>query len=265
MSTALRWPPTGDHYDAGVQLAQFNIARLHHPIDHPASAGFIELIDETNARAEASPGFVWRHGIDTRDADDAPYDDKLITVNASVWASIDDLRNFAYRGWHRDVFRRRQEWFQDSAAVMWWIPDGAVPGMQECLLRLAFHDEFGSTPFAFGMGERTSVLLVEHRDDGDEHATTARLDGEHAGECRWRLTGGRAQAEWPARDAAAAWLLIAIESHAFTLGATSLVVTGDPVDRDTLERLGYDLTTAPPTKALRAIRRRGGFGTISSA
>ncbi|MBM3693912.1 MAG: DUF3291 domain-containing protein [Actinobacteria bacterium] len=48
-----------------MHLASFNIARLHHPIDHPASKGFIDLIDETNARAEAGrlrPAGVWPPG-----------------------------------------------------------------------------------------------------------------------------------------------------------------------------------------------------------
>lgn len=248
-----------------MQLAQFNIARLHHPIDHPASAGFIELIDETNARAEASPGFVWRHGIDTRDADDAPYDDKLITVNASVWASIDDLRNFAYRGWHRDVFRRRQEWFQDSAAVMWWIPDGEIPGMQECLLRLAFHDEFGSTPYAFGMGERTSVLVVEHHDDTEAHVTTATLDGEPAAACRWQLIDGTVVATWPGaagNDDTVAGLLTSTASRGFDLGATAMRVTGD-ADPVLLDRLGFDRSASGTVMRLAPIRRRGGLRQLA--
>ncbi len=150
-----------------VHLAQFNLARLNHPIGHPATADFEALIDETNRHAAASPGFVWRHGIDARDVNDAPYDDQLITVNASVWESLDDLRAFAYRGFHRDVYRRRQEWFNDSAAVMWWIPAATVPTMQECLARMAFFDEFGSTPYAFITGQRPPQLVVRRHDFED--------------------------------------------------------------------------------------------------
>ena len=107
----------GDGGDLGeVHLAQFNIARLRHPIGHPDTASFEALIDETNARAEASPGFVWRHGIDSRDTDVTAYDDPLMLVNASVWESITHLRDYAYRGFHRDVYRRRSEWFDRSAA-----------------------------------------------------------------------------------------------------------------------------------------------------
>jgi ribosomal protein S18 acetylase RimI-like enzyme len=163
-----------------LHLAQYNIARLRHPIGHPATAGFEALIDETNANAEASHGFVWRHGIDARDASDTPYDDTLITVNASVWESLEDLRAFAYRGWHRDVFRRRQEWFVDSAAVMWWIPAGTIPSMQECMARLEFHDEFGSSPYAFVTGQRPPQLVMcrHDRSDPQVQGMLARLDAE---------------------------------------------------------------------------------------
>ncbi len=166
--------------EIALHLAQYNIAKLRHPIGHPATAGFEALIDETNERAEASPGFVWRHGIDARDTSDTPYDDTSITVNASVWESLDDLRAFAYRGWHRDVFRRRQEWFVDSAAVMWWIPAGTVPTMQECMTRLDFHDEFGPTPYAFVTGQRLPQLVMRRHDMGDPEVQgmLAQLDTE---------------------------------------------------------------------------------------
>ena len=146
-----------DH--AGVHIAQFNTATLRHPIGHPATASFEALIDETNRHAEASPGFVWRHGIDTRE-DDLPYGDPLITVNASVWESAQQLRDFAYRGFHRDVYRQRADWFVDSAAVMWWIDPGTVPTMDECLARMDFHGRFGSTPYAFTTGERVPVVVL---------------------------------------------------------------------------------------------------------
>lgn len=167
-----------------VHLAQFNIARLRHPMDHPDTASFVGLLDETNARAEASPGFVWRHGIDSRDTDQTAYDDPLWLVNASVWESWEDLRNYAFRGFHRDVFRRRGEWFVDSDAVMWWIPAGTTPTLLECMARLAFLDEFGSTPYAFGTGERHRQLVVRRHDLTEPVVQTmiARLNAELLGE-----------------------------------------------------------------------------------
>lgn len=166
--------------DEGVHLAQFNVARLRHPVEHPASAPFVALIDETNAHAEASPGFVWRHGIDTRDVDDLPYDDKLVTVNASVWESVDHLVQFAYRGFHRDVYRRRADWMTHSAAVMWFVPAGTVPTLQDGMARLAFHDEFGSSPYAFCTGERFPELVLRRHAFNDPVVAPllAQLDAE---------------------------------------------------------------------------------------
>jgi hypothetical protein len=169
-----------------LHLAQYNIARLRHPVDHPASAGFVALIDETNAHAEASPGFVWRHGIDTREVNDTPYDDRLITVNASMWESVAHLRDFAYRGFHRDVFRRRQEWMTDSAAIMWWQPAGVMPSLQACMARLAFHDAHGPSPYTFETGQQHPVLALAP--DGVNGVRLWLVD-RWAGEAHWRVDG----------------------------------------------------------------------------
>lgn len=165
---------------AGAHLAQFNIARLRHPIGHPDTASFVALIDETNARAETSPGFVWRHGIDSRHTDTTAYDDPLVLVNASVWESVEHLRDFAFRGFHRDVYRRRSEWFVDSDAVMWWLPAGDTPSLPECMSRLAFRRRFGSTAYGFGMGERFAPLVMRRHsvDDPVVQAMFSRLDAE---------------------------------------------------------------------------------------
>jgi hypothetical protein len=101
-----------------VHIAQFNIATLRHPLAHPDSVGYAALLDAVNATAEASPGFVWRHGIDSRDASTSVYENPLTLVNASVWETPRHLRDFTYKGLHRDVFRRRHEWFDGSGAVM---------------------------------------------------------------------------------------------------------------------------------------------------
>jgi hypothetical protein len=143
-----------------LHLAQFNTATLRRPLDHPESASYVALLDETNARAEASPGFVWRHGIDARDSSVQVYDDPLTLVNASVWESLTALRDYAYKGFHRDVFRRRAEWFDASGAVMWWIPAGTLPELRECVERLEFARRQGPTPYGFATGRKVEQLVV---------------------------------------------------------------------------------------------------------
>lgn len=136
---------------AGVRhIAQFNIARLRHPLGHPLTRPFEDLIDETNARAEASPGFVWRHGIDTRAPDEDVYNDPLVTVNLSVWVTVDDLKNYVYGGFHRDVFRRRKEWFDSSAVVLWWVDEGVRPPLEEGRRRLDHYMAHGASDTGFG-------------------------------------------------------------------------------------------------------------------
>ncbi len=144
-----------------LHLAQYNTATLRAPLDDPASASYVALLDEVNAAAEASPGFVWRHGIDSRDPSTTVYDDDpLRLVNASVWESLGHLRDYAYRGLHRDVFRRRREWFDASGAVMWWIPAGTIPTLAECVERLVFLEQHGATPYGFATGQRVEQLVI---------------------------------------------------------------------------------------------------------
>lgn len=134
-------------------IAQFNIARLRHPLGHELTKPFVDLIDETNAHAEASPGFVWRHGIDTRSPDEDVYGDPMMTVNLSVWQSIDHLRNYVYRGFHRDVFRRRKEWFDSSAVVLWWVDIAERPSLEEGKRRLDHYLLNGPSDVGFGFRE----------------------------------------------------------------------------------------------------------------
>ena len=91
-------------------LAQLNIATLRHPIDHPRIADFVDALPTVNALGEQSAGYVWRLQSDSGNATDIQvFDDPLIIVNLTVWNSLTDLKAFAYRGTHRDFFRRRGE------------------------------------------------------------------------------------------------------------------------------------------------------------
>ena len=73
-------------------LAQVNIARMLAPLSDPIMAGFVTQLDTVNAIADASPGFVWRLQTPEGNATDLrPYEDEMILVNMSVWASLEDL------------------------------------------------------------------------------------------------------------------------------------------------------------------------------
>ena len=76
-------------------VAQVNIARMRAPLDDPLMAGFVALLDEVNAAADQSPGFVWRLQTEEGNATYLrPYDDDRILFNLSVWKSIDELKGY---------------------------------------------------------------------------------------------------------------------------------------------------------------------------
>jgi hypothetical protein len=134
-------------------LAQLNVARLREPIDSPLLAEFVAALAPVNALADASPGFVWRLQSDGGDATSIhAYDDPLIIVNLTVWQSVEHLREFAFRSGHRDVMRRRREWFErmaDAYVVLWWLPAGSVPTVLEARDRLERLRRDGPTAEAF--------------------------------------------------------------------------------------------------------------------
>lgn len=134
-------------------LAQLNIGRMLAPTDDPLVADFMNNLERINALAEQSPGFVWRYQDETGNATDTrPYDDPSILINFSVWESREALFNFTYQSEHVEFFRRRREWFEkmeQAYLVLWWIPEGHLPTIEEAKERLAHLQAHGATPYAF--------------------------------------------------------------------------------------------------------------------
>ncbi len=134
-------------------LAQLNIARFLLPQDHPNNADFVNNLDRVNAVAEQQPGFVWRLVGEGNDALDLQaFDDPSMAVNMSVWTDMDSLAAFVYRNAaHRDIMRRRREWFEhiEFYLVLWWIPEGHEPTLDEAKARLALLQAHGPHSDAF--------------------------------------------------------------------------------------------------------------------
>ena len=111
-------------------LAQLNIGRLLAPTDHPDTKGFMDALEPINALADAAPGFLWR--LQTEDGDATairPYDDDLMIVNMSTWASLEALADFVYGEEHRAIMVQRRQWFErmETYMVLWWVPAGPHP------------------------------------------------------------------------------------------------------------------------------------------
>lgn len=134
-------------------LAQINVGRLLAPVDAPKIADFKNNLDRVNAIADASPGFVWRlvgEGNNATDIQPVP-DDPLFAINMSVWESLDALAAFVYRTDHREIMRRRREWFEpmDIFMTLWWVAAGHRPTPAEGLARLDLFARMGPTSEAF--------------------------------------------------------------------------------------------------------------------
>ena len=134
-------------------LAQFNIARARGPLESAIMRDFVAALDEINALAEASPGFVWRFQTEAGNAlAERPYADPLIIVNLSVWESVDALKQYAFRTQHAAFLARREEWFEKMEAphsVLWWTPRNVRPTVAEAKERLDRLRRLGPTPEAF--------------------------------------------------------------------------------------------------------------------
>jgi hypothetical protein len=144
----------------GFHLAQLNIARFKLPMDDPAMAGFVEQLDPINALADTAPGFVWRLQTEEGNAISIhAFEDDLMLVNMSVWESVEALADFVYRSGHVAVMRRRREWAERMAEaymVLWWVPAGELPSIEEAKGRLEHLREHGPSPEAFTFKKRFS-------------------------------------------------------------------------------------------------------------
>jgi hypothetical protein len=136
------------------QLAQVNIGRARGAITDSVMQGFVARLEEINALAERTPGFVWR--LQTEDGNATafrPYpDDHGILINLSVWSDVESLREYVFRSLHAEVMRRRREWFERFEGVyaaLWWVSAGHRPSLEEAVERIAHLEAHGPTAYAF--------------------------------------------------------------------------------------------------------------------
>jgi hypothetical protein len=138
---------------SAYELAQLNIGVIKGPIDSPVMADFVANLDRINALAERTPGFVWRLQTEEGNATAIrPYEDERVAVNMSVWRDVESLNKYVYSSAHVEIMRRRREWFEkmDTAfLVLWWVPRGHRPSIEEGKARLEMLRAKGPTAEAF--------------------------------------------------------------------------------------------------------------------
>lgn len=140
-------------------IAQYNIATLVAPLDDPRMADFVANLDPINQLGDRSPGFVWRHQApDGNSTSVRVRGDDRIVINFTVWESIEALFDYAFHSKHVEVYRRRREWFvhedDNPFAVLWWVPAGHIPSVDEANERLDHLIAHGPTPHAFTFKQR---------------------------------------------------------------------------------------------------------------
>ncbi len=132
-------------------------------------AEFLAALDPINALADDAPGFVWRLQTDDGNATSIrAFEDERMILNMSAWESVQDVMQFVYRSGHVEVMQRRREWFEriPMHMVLWWVPAGHLPSVDEALDRLAHLREHGPTPYAFTFKAHFPAEAVGHDDGG---------------------------------------------------------------------------------------------------
>ncbi|CAA6823507.1 MAG: Unknown protein [uncultured Thiotrichaceae bacterium] len=139
-------------------LAQINIAHGKAGMDSALMQGFVDRLDEINALADGSPGFVWRlRGDDGSDATTIQaFDDPLLLVNMSVWEDLASLKQYVYKSVHVELIRDREAWFNkmiEAHQALWWVPEGHIPSVAEGKEKLEQLQQNGPGSVAFSFAK----------------------------------------------------------------------------------------------------------------
>ena len=137
-------------------LAQLNIANLAYPLDSPELKDFVDNLDFINSLAERSDGFVWRLQTLAGNATEVDaaifkhFGDDVI-VNMSTWRDAQSLTHFVFKTVHARFIKRRAEWFSEmkTYSVLWWIPAGTIPTVEEAYAKLRLLENNGPSIAAF--------------------------------------------------------------------------------------------------------------------
>jgi len=142
---------------SGYELAQLNIGIIKAPMESPVMADFAANLDRINALAECTPGFIWRLKTEAGNATAIrPFENENMLVNMSVWRDIESLHRYVYSSDHARLMRRRREWFErmlEAFLVLWWVPQGHRPSVEEAIAKLESLRTKGPSRDAFSFRE----------------------------------------------------------------------------------------------------------------
>lgn len=151
-----------------MHIAELNIGRLLAAPEDPRVAQFIDNIDRINGLGKRMPGFCWI--MESEDSSGAGNtgtrvtDDPRMISNLTVWETVDHLKHFVNGTLHRVFMEKRREWFEvmePAHFVMWHVPAGHEPSIDEGLERLEHLRAHGESNHAFGWDYATAHLTAE--------------------------------------------------------------------------------------------------------
>lgn len=152
------------------QLAELNIGRLLAATDDPRVAPFMAALDAINSLGKRMPGFVWMmEGSGepgTGNTETKIAGDPRFVTNLTVWEDVVSLENFVWNTVHRKFYERRAEWFEvlgQMHFVMWRVPAGHKPSLEEGLDRLDHMKANGDSEHAFGWKYLKDAQLWQSR------------------------------------------------------------------------------------------------------
>ncbi len=135
-------------------LVQLNIAKMKYSIESVEMSDFVNNLENINALADSSPGFVWRLQTEDGDATGIDFFGYDVLVNMSIWEDVESLHHFVYKTAHAKILRRRKEWFhhvEEAYMVLWWATEAVVPSLGEAKSKLELIKSRGPTADAFSI------------------------------------------------------------------------------------------------------------------
>lgn len=144
-------------YIMKMHLAQLNVGQLAAHPDDPRVKEFMDNLDLINGIGKSMPGFVWMmegSGEPGRGNTENTVDgDPRSVANLTVWEDAQSLEKFVWGTVHRKFYERRAEWFEmmrEMHFVMWWVPAGETPTLEDALEKLKLRQQHGDSDAAFG-------------------------------------------------------------------------------------------------------------------
>ena len=149
-----------------MYLAELNVGRLLVPTDDPKVREFMDNLDRINGLGKRMPGFVWMmEGSGepgTGNTEAMIGGDLQYVSNLTVWQSVETLKKFVWGTIHKQFYEKREKWFEvlgDKHFVMWWVPKGHQPALDEALARLEHLRVHGDSDHAFGWGHLKQAVM----------------------------------------------------------------------------------------------------------